>query len=105
MYHLLTCCSSQWYRPDKLGEDIDCCDAQSGHSFNKTEKDSISYSCGAQPASSQDKFQTYFADNISPDLDAEQRQQMFDCLYEHQNVFVTPENPNLGLTHEVEHII
>ena len=30
---------------------------------------------------------------------------MFECLYDHQNVFVSPENPNLGLTHEVEHII
>lgn len=30
---------------------------------------------------------------------------LLDCLYEHKHVFVTPENPRLGLTQVVEHVI
>ena len=80
-------------------------ESQSGQSFEREEQSSKSFSCGAKPDINQERFQTYFAENVSPDLDAEQRQQVLDCLFEHRNVFVTPENPNLGLTHEVEHII
>ena len=53
---------------------------------------------------SEKKICSYFADNISNHLDGEQREELLDCLYEHKDVSVTPENLNLGLTTEVEHV-
>lgn len=80
-------------------------DAQSNLYFASKDRDSISFNDGAQPDISKEKIYTHFADNISKDLLEEQREQLFECLCDHQNVFVTLENPNLGLTHEVEHFI
>ena len=80
-------------------------DAQSNLYFASKDRDSMPFNDSAQPAISKEKNYTYFVDNISKGLHEEQREQLFECLYDHQNVFVTPENPNLGLTHEVEYII
>ena len=51
------------------------------------------------------KFSSFFEGSISSVLSDDQRQDLFQCLYEHKNVFVTDGNPNLGFTSEVEHTI
>ena len=51
------------------------------------------------------KFSSYFEGSISSVLSDDQMQDLLQCQYEHKNVFVTDENPNLGFTTEVEHTI
>ena len=80
-------------------------EVHSEYNFATKGTDSISSIDGAQSDIFREKFCSNFADNISKHLDGEQREELLDCLYEHKDVFVTPENPNLGLTQEVEHVI
>ena len=58
-----------------------------------------------QDQSNFQKFSAYFEDSISSVLSEDQRQGLLRCLFDHHNVFVTDENPNLGFTNEVEHTI
>ena len=43
--------------------------------------------------------------NISDNLTENQRAELRQCLYDNRDLFVTPENPNLGFTTVVEHKI
>ena len=49
------------------------------------------------------KFQSYF--DVNPELSDLEKSNLFQCLYEHKEVFITDENPGLGLTHVVKHHI
>lgn len=50
-----------------------------------------------------DKFVSYF--NINDDLSKVEKESLLSCLFEHNNMFVTDENPQLGLTNIVQHQI
>ena len=65
----------------------------SEYNFATKGTDSISSIDGVQSDIFREKFCSYFDDNVSNHLDGEQREELLDCLYEHKDVFVTPENP------------
>ena len=48
-------------------------------------------------------FQSNF--DINPDLSPEHRAQLYQCLYEHKDLFITKDNPGLGHTTIVKHEI
>ena len=49
------------------------------------------------------KFQSNF--EVNSDLSESDRLNLFQCLYDHKRVFITEENPGLGLTNVVKHHI
>ena len=48
-------------------------------------------------------FQSNF--DVNQDLSESERLKLFQCLYEHKEIFITDENPGLGLTNVVKHHI
>ena len=68
-------------------------EVHSEYNFATKGTDSISSIDGVQSDIFREKFCSYFDDNVSNHLDGEQREELLDCLYEHKDVFVTPENP------------
>lgn len=49
------------------------------------------------------KFMSEF--DLNPDLSVDQQNQLYQCLYEHKDVFMTEDNPGLGHTTVVKHRI
>ena len=49
------------------------------------------------------EFQSNF--DINPDLPAEHKTKLYQCLYEHRDLFITKNNPDLGHTKVVKHEI
>ncbi|WAQ98060.1 POL4-like protein [Mya arenaria] len=43
--------------------------------------------------------------DVNPDLSDNEKDRLYQCLYKHKDMFITPENPDLGHTHVVEHQI
>ena len=62
---------------------------------------------GMSNESTSSDFSTFISkfDVSQSDLSSEQRAQLFQLLYQNKHLFVTDDNPSLGLTHLVEHKI